>query len=370
MAGFGMVVADIQFKLESFRLPGWLMGLILSSMFLVQIPASQFWGKLADRTRPSQVLAFCTLLSSLSMFCYALASAPGWVLASRMLAGLGAANVAIAYSIASRTSSDADRSQVMGTLGAASIVGLSIGSAIGGIIAERAGSMALGVTAGILSALGIFLGLALGSQTAAAEPSDEPEEPFSWRSAAMGPIVVISIVSWMGLALLEGTFGRLIKSTLGYGPEQFGLVFGVESVVSFVTQGWVFARVSQRFPIEKMLPVAFAITGLGLALMPFARSLPELFLLGGVFSFGTGLSSPAMNDLIASKIAPEHHGAAYGAVQSAKSISFVVAPMLGGILFDVKPALPYLVAGGLAAVIAVSFGVILSRRKSGESGLA
>jgi MFS family permease len=367
MAGFGMVVADIQFKLESFRLSGWLMGLILSSMFLVQIPASQFWGKLADRTRPAHVLAFCTLLSSLSMFCYAFASAPAWVLLSRMLAGLGAANVAIAYSIASRTSTDDDRSQVMGTLGAASIVGLSIGSASGGIIADRAGSMALGCTAGALSALGIFLGLALGSQAPTSTDS-EPKEPFSWRSAAMGPIVVISIVSWMGLALLEGTFGRLIKATLGYGPGQFGLVFGVESVVSFVTQGWVFARVSKRFPIEKMLPVAFAITGLGLALMPFARSLLELFLLGAVFSFGTGLSSPAMNDLIASKIAPEHHGAAYGAVQSAKSISFVVAPMLGGILFDLKPALPYLVAGGIAAVIAVSFGVILSRSVAAEAG--
>jgi len=34
----------------------------------------------------------------------------------------------------------------------------------------------------------------------------------------------------------------------------------------------------------------------------------------------------------------------------------------------VKPALPYLVAGGIAAVIAVSFGVILSRRVAAEAG--
>ena len=96
LAGFGMVLADIQLRLEHFGARGWQIGAILSSMFVVQVVVSPLWGKLADCIGRKPVVIVTTLLSALSMLIYALSSGVEWILASRVVAGLAAANVAIA----------------------------------------------------------------------------------------------------------------------------------------------------------------------------------------------------------------------------------------------------------------------------------
>src|SRR5208282_4864811 len=92
-------------------------------------------------------LAACTVFSAISMLVYGFARDPWTVLASRVLAGLGAANVATAYALASVVADPVTRPRIVGRLGASVVLGLSAGSAAGGVLVEKYGQTALGLVA-------------------------------------------------------------------------------------------------------------------------------------------------------------------------------------------------------------------------------
>ena len=93
LAGFGMLIPSVQLRAESLGARGWLIGAVLASMFVVQTIASPLWGGLSDRVGRKPVVLACTALSAVSMLVYAHAASIWIVLAARVLAGLGAANV-------------------------------------------------------------------------------------------------------------------------------------------------------------------------------------------------------------------------------------------------------------------------------------
>ncbi len=67
MMGFGMVIPDLQTRLEAFGAQGWAIGLVLSSYFLTQIVVSPLWGRLSDKVGRKPVLVICGTLSATSM---------------------------------------------------------------------------------------------------------------------------------------------------------------------------------------------------------------------------------------------------------------------------------------------------------------
>lgn len=354
LAGFGMIVADIQFRLDDMGLEGWAIGAVLSSMFLVQLPASYLWGRAADRAGRKRVILICTLLSAASMVVYALAIGPEGVLASRLLAGLGAANVAMAYAYGSSATEGQGRASLMGQLGAASVLGLSAGSALGGIAVEAGGQALLGFSACGLSLLGAIGALFLPETGSRPSPQSAAQKGLASLSRPVRAVLGASFIGWMALAVLEGTFGRLIKANFGWEQMEFGLIFGYESVISFLVQALAFAWIARKHSSAKILSAAFLATGAGLAAMPFAFSLVPLIGAATVFAAASGMTNPAINDLASSVTKEAQKGEVFGLMQSLRSLGFVVGPSVGGLLFDLNPAAPYLAAGVLC-IAAASF---------------
>src|SRR5713226_9310658 len=96
LVGFGMTFPDVQLRAQKYGAPGWMIGAILASYYVVQMIASPRWGRLSDRTGRKPILLTCGLLSAVSMVIYALGNNLTVMLLSRLAAGFGAANVVIA----------------------------------------------------------------------------------------------------------------------------------------------------------------------------------------------------------------------------------------------------------------------------------
>jgi len=355
-----MIVADIQFRLEGMRLEGWAIGAVLSSMFLVQFPASIAWGRVADRVGARPVLVTCTVLSALSMLLYGFARDPWAILLSRVLAGLGAANVATAYAIASRAANPDERPKIVGRLGASTVLGLTAGAAAGGLVVERYGQTALGFAAFGSSLAAVLIGIFAAPEVKTGAEDEAPVK-FSLRNyrGTLAALMVVAATGWLSLATLEGTFGRLIHATLGFGQHEFGLIFGFESLIAFVTQAFLFDRLTRRVSPHILLSAAFLFTGVGLVAMPFAPSMAALLAAAAVYAAASGLATPSLNELVAQNTSESRRGEVYGTIQSLRSLGFVVGPTVGGTLFDLRPAAPYIVAAVFcAAVAAYSFRAV------------
>jgi MFS transporter, DHA1 family, multidrug resistance protein len=311
------------------------------------------------------IIVGCGFLSAGSMVVYALAHGVWWIFASRVLAGFGGANVVVAQAYLADTTSEDARAAAMGRMGAATTAGLIIGPAVGGWLAAQGGNALVGWVAASASALGalwVWVSVPRG-----APPRDEGKAGHRFLDLSLlrdtpviRPLFVVAAVGFFALACLEGTFGRLIRHKLGYGPREFGLIFGYEALLGVVIQGALLDQVSHRLSPKRLLPLAYGLQGIGLALMPFMPNLFALFGASTLFAAGTSFANPTLNTLCSEATPEPRQGEMFGLLQSTRSLGFLLGPLLGGVLFDWRPEAPYLLAGGIAAVVALIAGRIMT----------
>ena len=368
LLGFGMLIPDIQLRAEQMGAPGWLIGAVLASTFLIQVPVSPLWGKLSDRVGRKPIFLACTCFSASGMFVYAVAGAVPLLIGSRVLSGLGGANVAMAQAMLADGSKGNDRVMAMGRISASVSLGLVAGPVLGGFVAGGLGSEAVGWIAGACSATGALLVLLFlpGEPRPTARTA---ANPVSFRLGivreipAVRSLVVVAAVSWFALAMLEGTFGRLIEHTLGFGQSQFGIVFGYESMIGFAIQAWLVGWISRKVTESRLLRTSYMLQGVGLALTPFTYLTPfraawlgVLLFCSTLYACGSALANPTINSLCSELTPDDRQGELFGLLQGTRSIGFIVGPVLGGALFDRWFAAPYLLAGLTCATASALLG--------------
>lgn len=358
LVGFGMLLPDVQTRLEAHGAHGWQIGSVFAAYFLVQMLVSPGWGQLSDRIGRKPIIIVCGLLSAGSMLAYALAHGVWGILASRILAGCGGANVVVAQAYLADTTDEENRAAAMGRIGAAITSGLILGPALGGWLAAQGGNALVGSVAASASAFGvlwIWIGV---PRQAPSQSMGKPRQKFLDFSLlqdapALRPLFVVAALAFFVLACLEGTFGRLIHHNLGFGPREFGLIFGYEALVGVIVQGALLDRISHRISPPLLLRLGYGLQGIGLGITPFMPNLAALFGASTLFAVGTGLANPTLNTLCSEATPQPRQGEMFGLLQSARSFGFLFGPILGGILFDWRPAAPYLLAAGVS--VAVSF---------------
>ena len=164
--------------------------------------------------------------------------------------------------------------------------------------------------------------------------------------------------------MLEGTFGRLIKASWGFGQREMGAIFGFESVVGMIAQGvilvWLVKKLSERI----ILSGGYLLQGIGLAATPFVGLIPivpvfvTLLFVSLLYSAGQGVANATLNGLASQAVDEDSQGELFGVLHSARSIGFVLGPIIGGVLFDWHKEAPYVVAGIVclfAAILVVRF---------------
>lgn len=371
MVGFGMIIPDIQLRAEAMGANGLIIGAILASTFVIQTLTSQLWGRLSDRIGRKSVFVACTAISALSMLVYGLAPTLLFILGSRLLAGLGAANVAAAQASAAQDADGLERADRLGKMSAVLSVGLIVGPALGGFVSHHLGSMAVGLIGAGLSFLGAATVLVFGKFTQGKyEPPAKKKfeiAPLLRDFPTLIPLVIVTIVAWFSLAMLEGTFGRLIKATLGLGSQEFGFIFAFESVLGFIIQAFLFKSILKRIPSRWSLPLGYLFQGFGLAITPLAPTFGLLFVASGFYALGSSVAGPTLNSMCSEIVPEERQGELFGLLQSARGIGFVVGPILGGQLFDFSPPMPYYFAGVVCAVSAAI--IFVSTRRHPQPAL-
>ncbi|MCX6379700.1 MAG: MFS transporter [Armatimonadetes bacterium] len=210
MVGFGMVLPDIQTRLDSFGAKGWLIGGVLASYFLIQMAVSPLWGRLSDHVGRKPVLVLCGWLSAGSMAVYAFAHGINGILLSRVLAGFAAANVVVAQAYIADVTPEENRTEAMGRIGVATTAGLIFGPVIGGWLATLGGNTLLGFVAASASGLGaLWIGLVVPSVDPVAQESQSHDKQkgnvlgvfhLSWFLRFMPPISnrcsLLAAASW------------------------------------------------------------------------------------------------------------------------------------------------------------------------------
>lgn len=369
MVGFTMIFVDIPLRAEDLGGSGWQIGAILASSFIVQLLVSPWWGRKSDQLGRKSTFVITTAISAISMLIYAYSGTLWLLLLSRMMSGLGSANVAIAQASMADDHEGKSRVVWLGRLSAALSVGMIAGPAIGGFIASNLGSQVLGLIGFSCSISGAALVWVFAELRGRQPVKTQPGIRFTAilrDFPKLAPFVTLSVIAWFALACLEGTFARLLRANWNYGQQEFGVIFGFESLIGFLVQAVLLAWILKFISERRLLFFGYLMQGIGLGLTPFAPGFAVILLLSSIYALGTGAASPTINSLASSAVPEDRQGELFGMLQSTRAVGFIIGPILGNALFDIAPGAPYFFAG-LVSVMAALLVIKIAPQSSTAS---
>jgi DHA1 family multidrug resistance protein-like MFS transporter len=361
MLGFGMVMPIMPFYVESMGASATDLGLLVAISPFIQLVASPLWGSVSDRRGRRPVLVVGLLGYGLSMLFFGL-STELWMLfvARGMGALLSAATMPTTMAYISDSTSEDERGGGMGTLGAATGLGVVLGPALGGLLGSESLSTPFFLTAAIclLTLLLVLLflpeSLPVEARRGAATRAKPSVQLQGLWQALFGPLGVLLLMAFLvsfGLTNFQGIFGYYALKKFGYGTEEVGWILTVVGIVAALTQGALTGPLTKRWGEATVIKATLLASALTFGLLLTANNLATVMLTTGLFTLPNALLRPAVISLT-SKHAEARQGTAMGLNNSFNSLGRVVGPIWAGFAFDLNYNLPYLSG---AAIMFVGF---------------
>ena len=170
------------------------------------------------------------------------------------------------------------------------------------------------------------------------------------RRAALAFIFVTVLIDVLAFGLIIPVLPHLVQEFVGgredvasYWIAVFGTAFALIQFLSSPIQG----ALSDRFGRRPVILLSCFGLGLDFVFMALAPSLAWLFV-GRVISAITSASFTTANAYVADVVPAEQRARSFGFIGAAFGLGFIVGPMMGGVLGEIDPRLPFWGAGALA----------------------
>ena len=161
----------------------------------------------------------------------------------------------------------------------------------------------------------------------------------------------------LGFGLLIPVLPELVKQFQGgsvvEGSHSYGWLVSSYALMQFIGSP-ILGSLSDRFGRRKVILIALAGSSIDFVVMAMAPSLTILFLARMVGGITAGVLSTA-NAYMADVTPPAQRAQAFGMIGAAFGLSFIIGPLIGGILGSVDIRLPFWVAAGCSASTGLRF---------------
>ena len=178
-----------------------------------------------------------------------------------------------------------------------------------------------------------------------------PNPPAGRRAAATFIFLTVTL-DMLALGMIAPVLPRLIEGFLHGDTSTAAKMLGLFGTVFAGMQFFfspILGSLSDRFGRRPVVLLSNFGLGLDYMLMAWSPALNWLFL-GRIISGLTSSSIPTAMAYMADVTPRERRAAAFGMLNAAFGIGFVLGPAIGGLLGNINPRLPFWVAGGLSLV--------------------
>jgi multidrug resistance protein len=367
LVGFGMIIPLLPLYARHFGAGGVLVGILFASYSLMQFLFAPLWGRVSDRIGRKPVLLISTAVNAGALVVFGLAQSYWWLLAGRVLAGMGTANISVATAYIADVTREEDRAKGMGLIGAAFGVGFVIGPALSGEL-SRFGYAVPPLAAAALAAVNFLSTFVLLPESLRRDrrAGPRPSRIEALRqSRVLGKVVSLVFIQVAAFSMLEMAFVLFAKSRVGFGVTESGRVFALVGAVMVLVQGGLIGRLVRRVGERRCAEVGLLVMAAGLALMPLtpAHVWWPLVLAITVAAVGNAIATPSLQSLVSRSASPQTQGAALGVSQSASALARVVGPGVAGVLFDLAfEGAPFYTASALMVLAWVGAVTVLADR--------
>lgn len=346
LLGFGIIIPLLPLYADSFGATATTIGILFASYSLAQFVLSPVWGRISDRVGRKPVLVVTIVGSAIGSLTLGLAGSLTVLFIGRIIDGASGASVAVARAAVADVATPEQRPRLMGLLGAAFGFGFVIGPVVGSLAALGGPEIPFFLAAAISAANAIATWIRVPESrvvTAAGASSGSIRD----LSGTVGRLVVLTFVGITAFGAFEATFSLLAEVRLGLGEAEIGFVFAGLGVLLVATQGGLIGPATRLVGERQLIRIGLVLNVVGFLMLSTAESWALLIPGLAILALGQGFITPALASAIAGSAEPGRSGAALGVQQSAGGLARVVGPAMGGALFAIELAVPYVVAAGL-----------------------
>jgi len=315
----------------------WIVVTYMVTFAVVLIPA----GRLGDRVGHARVFRGGLALTGVAHLLCGFAPAWAWLLAARVLQGVGAALVmASTPALVTLATGPGRRGRALGRVGLATSLGAVVGPLGGGVLVG-----ALGWRVVYLGRLPlVLLGLALcgtlpGIGTSSVDPRlNVAPLPRSARDRVERRTLVVAnaahLLSWVALFAVWLLVPYYLIDRRGLPAGLAGLLFAIGPLAQ-ASAGPLGGRLADRGAVRWIAPLGLAVLGLGLWLtgqLDDATSPARIAVALGLGGLGSGLFIVANMHYVMAALSPSRQGVAGGLVVLMRTVGVVVgASVMSGV---------------------------------------
>ncbi len=343
LVGFGIIIPLLPRYAERFSTGRFELGLVLSLFSLMQFLTAPFWGRLSDRIGRRPVLIVTLFISAAGYTILALARSFEMILLSRVVAGLGGANIAVAQAMIADIYPPKERAKGMGMIGAAFGMGFVFGPAIGGLAANWWGPTGPGWAAAAICGVNAVLAIFRIKETRKgdAEPAKRSLSPFAvfhglrrvMQLPDVGRWILAASVAMLAFSAFEVTYSVFVHQRLGFEDTDIYWNFVFIGFCIALVQGGLVRRLVPRMGERKLVIQGAFVTAVGMLVLAGSQTLAVLLIANVLISYGQGVRSPSMQSLISRGASAHEQGHILGTAQGMMAIARILGPLLGSGLY-------------------------------------
>ncbi|MGP9654371.1 MULTISPECIES: MFS transporter [Gammaproteobacteria] len=349
---------------RSLQLSAWQAGAVVTVGGVLWMLFSRPWGVLSDRRGRRTVLlsgvggfmlsywAMCALLVvALQVLPAASLVFAGLLITRGAIGAFYAAIPATGQALVADHMAPEQRAGAMASLGAANAIGLVMGPALAAGLARYGLGLPLYATAVLpLLAFGILWRQLPRNEQLVGSSS----EALGLGDARLRMPMIVAFVAMFSVAIGQITVGFFAIDRLGLEPGPAVRAAGM--ALTLVGIGLIAAQLVVRrlhWAPQRLIRVGALVSAVGFGAVALATT--QWMLMGCFFvaAAGMGWVFPAFSALAANAVQAHEQGAAAGSVGAAQGLGIVLGPLIGTLLYEVGPGVPYMLVGVLLALVAL-----------------
>lgn len=308
-------------------------GVMVSAFAIGRLAFDWAGGALADRTSPRLLATTGALTVALAAFLSANAPSFAWLIAFRVLEGIGSALYVITVmALFARTVPAERMGQAMGFYQSQILLGVSLGPTIGGLVAEsfglRAPFLVMSAFAVLVAALSYVL---VSPARDAAGGAHGPRPPFAKMLSAIATrghlfLLALTLFVFASRAGLRTNLIPLFGGEIGgLSASAIGLVLSVSALANFAVLWHAGALIDRRGRMAVAMP-SLAATALACAAFAISPSFVNLTLSSLVLGIALGYLAPAPAAMAADLTPREMMGGMMGVYRMSGDLGLLLGP--------------------------------------------
>lgn len=359
LVGFGIFIPVVPFVARELGASDALVGDTSVVFSVLMYAFGPFWGAVSDRFGRRPVIFIAVAISAVSYLLFSFATTVWLLMLSRMLTGVGSANIAAAQAYITDITPPERRAKSLGMVGAAFGLGFIFGPPLGGLVYDTFGAPAVGYMACglcVLNLAGIWFFLP-ESHTQRDTRAPIRFAPItatirSLRDARFRDIYLIGFIYITAFALMQTAVPLLWKDDYGLTEAQVSYMFAAVGLASAIVQGGLLGFLTRRFSEAFLITWGCVMVAIGLAgtcLVPKEHFIPLSFVPIAFLALGNGALWPSLATMLTRRAQPQEQGQVLGMNQSFGSLGRIAGPLMAGRFYQVWHLLPFL--GGSVIMI-------------------